>query len=345
MQSMGRLYFRGNNIRVKNTKNINHGKLPGFIGTSIAMRKVFDKIQRIASSDIPVFITGDTGTGKEICAEFVHYFSKRQDAPFIPLNCAGLSPHMIDSALFGHVKGAYTGANTTRLGAIEKAEGGTLFLDEVCEMPLESQGNLLRFAQKLEYQKLGSDGLLKANVRIICATNKDPYDAVKKKKFREDLYYRLFCAPIKMPTLLDRGNDIIDMAYLFLENFSGKYNKNFEEFSDPVLNLFMSHDWPGNVRELENLIHQIVSSYNDDVVTIDMIPTHIGRIKTKGERLQALAEAPAMAMPLWRVEKRAIEQALYQSKNNVQKAAEILDVAPSTIYRKMKSWQSMISQP
>jgi len=247
---------------------------------------------------------------------------------------------MIDSALFGHVKGAYTGADRLRVGAIEKAEGGTLFLDEVCEMPLESQGNLLRFTQKLEYQKLGSDSLLKANVRIICATNKAPYDAVKQKKFREDLYYRLFVAPIKMPSLADRGGDVIDLAYIFLEKFSEKYEKNFEEFSDTTLDLFMSYHWPGNVRELENLIHQIVSSYDDFSVSVNMLPSHIGQVQTKKERLANIEENTRMIMPLWRVEKRAIEQALYQSQNNVQKAAEILDVAPSTIYRKMKSWES-----
>jgi len=324
----------------KDEKVAGHVLAPGYMGTSMAMKKIYDKIQRIAPSDIPVFITGDTGTGKEICAEFVHYFSKRKNAPFVPLNCAGLTPNMIDSALFGHVKGAYTGADRPRVGAIEKAQGGTLFLDEVCEMPLESQGNLLRFTQKLEYQKLGSDSLLKANVRLICATNKDPYEAVKKKKFREDLYYRLFVAPIEMPALCDRGGDVIDMAYIFLEKFSSKYGKDFEEFDDTVLDLFMPYDWPGNVRELENLIHQIVSSYDDFSVTVDMLPSDMGRVKTKKERLIDIEQNATMLMPLWRVEKRAIEQALYQSKNNVQKTAEILDVAPSTIYRKMKSWQS-----
>lgn len=324
----------------KDENIVGRGSAPGYMGTSIAMKKIYDKMQRVAPSDIPVFITGDTGTGKEVCAEFIHYFSKRNKAPFVPLNCAGLTPNMIDSALFGHVKGAYTGADRARVGAIEKADVGTLFLDEVCEMPLESQGNLLRFTQKLEYQKLGSDSLLKANVRLICATNKDPFEAVKKNKFREDLYYRLFAAPIKMPSLADRGGDVIDMAYIFLEKFSMKYEKNFEEFDDAVLDIFMSHHWPGNVRELENLIHQIVSSYDDFSVSVDMLPHHIGRVTTKKERLADIEENTKMMMPLWRVEKRAIEQALYQSKNNVQKAAEILDVAPSTIYRKMKSWQS-----
>lgn len=315
-----------------------HQGAPNFIGTSVAMLKIYDKIKRLAPSDIPVFIMGETGTGKEICAETIHFYSKRNHKPFVALNCAALPPNMIDSALFGHVKGAYTNAERPRAGAIEKAEGGTLFLDEICEMSLESQVKLLRFTQKLEYQKLGSDMTIKANVRIICATNNNPYDDVKQKKFREDLYYRLFVAPIIMPPLRERDEDMIDIAYFYLKYYAQKYNKNFEDLSDCVIAIFKSHDWPGNVRELENLIHEIVSSYNAPIVTREMLPSHIGRITTKQEMLQQIEKSSDMSLPLWRIEKRAIEAALRHSQNNVQKAAEILDVAPSTIYRKMKSW-------
>lgn len=312
---------------------------PVFIGTSPAMQKVYERIKRLAPHDIPVFITGKTGTGKEICAESLHFYSKRNHHPFVALNCAALPPAMIDSALFGHVRGAYTNAERARSGAIEQAEGGTLFLDEVCEMPLESQAKLLRFTQKYEYQKLGSDTTLKANIRIICATNVDPYEHVKKNKFREDLYYRLFVAPIHMPSLRKRDEDVIDIAMFYLHHYSKKYAKAFEGFSEGTISLLLSHDWPGNVRELENLIHETLSSYDGSIVTTTMLPDHIGSIITKKEKLSRLENQSNYTMPLWRIEKRAIEAALYQNQNNVQKAAEILDVAPSTIYRKMKEWK------
>lgn len=309
-----------------------------FIGTSPAMQAVYSKIQRIAPSDAPVFITGRTGTGKEICAQSVHTYSRRNIAPFVALNCAALPPNMIDSALFGHVRGAYTNADRARDGAIARAEGGTLFLDEVCEMPLESQSKLLRFTQKLEYQKLGSDGLLKANVRLVCATNCDPQQRVRQKLFREDLYYRLCVSPIILPDLKDRDGDVIDIAYYFMMNFSKKYNKLFQDFSQAAMDLLQTHDWPGNVRELENLMHEIVSLYDGKLLTESMIPEHVGRFQTKkaAQERDVLLDAH---MPLWKIEKRAIENVLHGTKGNVQKAAQILDVAPSTIYRKMQAWK------
>lgn len=311
-----------------------------FIGTSPAMQAVYDKIQRVAPSDAPVFITGKTGTGKEICAQSVHAYSRRHLKPFIALNCAVLPPNMIDSALFGHVRGAYTNADRPRDGAIARAEGGTLFLDEICEMPLESQGKLLRFTQKFEYQKLGSDSLLKANIRLICATNCDPAKHVQQKLFREDLYYRLCVSPIVMPDLKDRDGDVIDIAYYFMVNFAKKYNKRFEDFSDVAMDLLQTHDWPGNVRELENLIHEIVSSYDGKLLTQAMIPEHIGRFQTK-KQTQERADLVEAHMPLWKIEKHAIENALNGTNGNVQKAAQILDVAPSTIYRKMQAWKKL----
>lgn len=311
-----------------------------FIGTSPAMQDVYEKIQRIAPSDAPVFITGKTGTGKEICAQSIHSYSRRHCAPFIALNCAALPPNMIDSALFGHVRGAYTNADRPRDGAIARAEGGTLFLDEICDMPLDSQAKLLRFTQRLEYQKLGSDGLLKANIRLVCATNHNPQKRVQQKTFREDLYYRLCVTPIILPDLKDRDGDVIDIAFCFMRRFAKQYNKGFEDFTQGVMTMLETHDWPGNVRELENLMHEIVSSYDGRVLTESMMPPHIGRFRTKSESLQA-QESFDMSMPLWKIEKHAIENVLSGTQGNVQKAAHILDVAPSTIYRKMQSWKEL----
>lgn len=302
------------------------------------MMVVHDKIRRVAPSNIPVFITGATGTGKELCAESVHFYSRRSDKPFIALNCAALPPNMFDSALFGHVRGAYTNAEKARDGAIAQAEGGTLFLDEICDMPLESQAKLLRFTQKFEYQKLGSDTLQKSDVRIICASNCNPLDKIQKKQFREDLYYRLYLAPIVMPLLSERGGDALDIAYYYLQVYSQKYKKLFSGFSKEALLLLQSHSWPGNVRELENLIHEIVSSYEGRLITASMLPSHIGSVSSKVDQI-VKSETYSPSLPLWKIEKRAIENVLSQTKGNVQKAALILDVAPSTIYRKMQSWK------
>lgn len=309
-----------------------------FIGTSAAMQAVYEKIQQIAPSDAPVFITGKTGTGKEICAQSIHSYSRRHLAPFVALNCAALPPNMIDSALFGHVRGAYTNADKPREGAIARAEGGTLFLDEICDMSLDSQAKLLRFTQNLEYQKLGSDSLLKADVRLICATNCDPYEYVQQKLFREDLYYRLYVTPIIMPDLKDRDGDAIDIAYYFMRFFSKKYDKDFEGFTEAAVALLKTYQWPGNVRELENLIHEIVSSYDGTLLTESMIPDHIGAFWTKTQKKEQ-EDGLDIHMPLWKIEKQAIERALDGTNGNVQKAAQILDVAPSTIYRKMQSWK------
>ena len=180
-----------------------HKEFGLFIGQSQAMMGVYDKIERLAPSDTPIFIEGASGTGKEICAQALHKYSKREAEPFIVLNCANLTPDFIESALFGHVKGAYTGASHARDGAIKKAENGTLFLDEIAELPLTTQAKLLRFCEDFSYQKLGSDTILKANIRLICATNKNMSDETRQGRFRHDLYYRLYVAPIKIPQLKD----------------------------------------------------------------------------------------------------------------------------------------------
>ncbi len=311
-----------------------------FIGTSHAMSAIYEKIKRIAPSDIPVFISGETGTGKEICAESIHSFSKRHEKPFVVLNCAALAPALIDSALFGHVRGAYTNADFARDGAIAKAQGGTLFLDEIGDMPLESQVKLLRFTQKLNYQKLGCDKILKADVRLICATNIDLTEKVRKKLFREDLYYRLHVAPIIMPPLRDRGEDWLDLAHYFLEIFCQKYSKSFIDFSDAAIMLLRTYPWSGNVRELENMIHEIVSGFDGTQIELSMIPDRIKLSYRKNIPQQGDShEIPPPSLPLWKVEKRAIENALHQVSGNVQQAAAILGVAPSTIYRKIQSWK------
>lgn len=243
-----------------------------FIGTSQKMLDVYSQIKNIASTDTPVFITGESGTGKEICAEAIHLYSDRRDHPFIAINCAALPYNLIESSLFGHIKGAFTGADKSRKGAIELAENGTLFLDEICDMPIDLQVKLLRFTQEFTYQKLGCDIQRQANIRIICATNCDPHLRVKENLFREDLYYRLHVFPIQMPPLRQREGDIIDLTYYYLEHYAQKESSNNIEFSENAEKLIQQYNWPGNIRELKNAIQQIIASCDHPVITATMLP-------------------------------------------------------------------------
>jgi two-component system repressor protein LuxO len=306
-----------------------------FIGTSSAMKKIYRQIMNYAPLDNCVFITGESGTGKEICAESIHSYSDRHSKPFIALNCAGLSETLADSSLFGHIKGAYTGALENRDGAIQKAEGGSLFLDEICDMPQSLQAKLLRFCQNKTYYKVGSDKQQKADIRIICATNKDPHIEISKRQFREDLYYRLFETPIEMPPVRQRGNDSITIAEHFLSLFANKQNKQEPIFSTNSLELLSQYHWPGNVREIQNIVKKIISDYGVKVITADMLPDQLQKATVRNNQKQA----PEIIVPLWKTEQQVIEQAISYCNGNISKAAAMLDISPSTIYRKRQSWR------
>lgn len=308
-----------------------------FIGNSSAMLDIFQKIEDAAPTNSPVFITGDSGTGKEIAAQALHLHSRRKQKPFIALNCATLSNNLVESALFGHVKGAFTGADKNRAGAIESAEGGTLFLDEICEMPLELQAKLLRFCQDFHYQKLGSDRTQKADIRIVCATNQDPITYIKQGLFREDLYYRLHVIPIEIPPLKDRGEDVIDLAYYFLYQYRLENNVPAKDFSYNARYLLQQYQWPGNVRELQNLIQQLGASVKHPVIMETMLPDHIKKTAFHSDK-KPLEGINHISLPLWQIEKQAIEQAIALCGGNIPKAAAMLDIAASTIYRKKQSW-------
>ena len=254
------------------------------------------------------------------------------------MNCANLTPDFIESALFGHVKGAYTGASHARDGAIKKAENGTLFLDEIAELPLTTQAKLLRFCEDFSYQKLGSDTILKANIRLICATNKNMNDETRQGRFRHDLYYRLYIAPIKMPALKNRGADILELANALLKNHARNMNKNIFSFSKNAQEILMHYHWPGNVRELGNIVRQIVSLENSKLILASMLPPQLTGKKTNSIEVGTRQKEPNIHMPLWKIEKQAIQHALALTQGNIPKAAAMLDVAPSTLYRKIKLW-------
>ena len=321
----------------------------GFIGQSFAMRALYEKIANVATSNAPVFIQGETGTGKELCAEAIHGCSEREQKAFVPVNCGAIPHELLESEMFGHLRGSFTGAIANRDGLAKLADGGTLFLDEICELPLDLQGKLLRFLQSGYIQPIGATRPLKVDVRIICATNKDLRGEVNAGRFRQDLFYRLFVLPLQLPPLRARGADIDLIAKSFLAEYSAQEGKVFTGFSDNALFAMESHDWPGNVREVQNLVRLAVVMNDGPVVECSMLEELLGESEAmpmldvstfnaglpgtvKTDRFQSVRQ-------LWQIERDAIEAAIVGCNGSVPKAAEKLGVSPSTIYRKRESWQ------
>ncbi|WP_180981040.1 sigma-54-dependent transcriptional regulator [Pseudovibrio exalbescens] len=321
------------------------GQVEPFLGSCPAMQGVYDQISKMAGSAAPVFITGEAGTGKELCAQTLHDRSKRKPRPFTSINCAAIPDDLLDSELFGHGRGAFTGAEDVRKGAIELADNGTLFLDEIGELDLKLQGKLLRFMQKGTFQRVGETVQREADVRIVCASNRNPLVEVQAGRLREDLFYRLHVLPIHLPPLRDRHGDVIELAETFLQRFSTSENKRFKGFSPAAERVLRDYTWPGNVRELENTIRQITILHDGLAVTPDMLPSSL-QPGTCGlslgndnhEQGYTLSERFSSVEPLWTQEKRIIENALAVFEGNIAQAAAALEISPSTIYRKKQSW-------
>ncbi|WP_434997803.1 quorum-sensing sigma-54 dependent transcriptional regulator LuxO [Vibrio scophthalmi] len=313
----------------------------GFIGSSHTMQAVYRTIDSAATSKASIFITGESGTGKEVCAEALHATSNRGDKPFIAINCAAIPKDLIESELFGHVKGAFTGAATDREGAAELADGGTLFLDELCEMDLDLQTKLLRFIQTGTFQKVGSSKMKSVDVRFVCATNRDPWKEVQEGRFREDLYYRLYVIPLHLPPLRERGEDVIEIAYSLLGFMSKEEGKDFIRLSPEVVDRFARYEWPGNVRQLQNVLRNVVVLNNGREIRLDMLPPPLnqpceGLSRSVNEETETLSVHDIF--PLWLTEKNAIKLAIKACEGNIPKAAGYLDVSPSTLYRKLQGW-------
>ncbi|MFT6987372.1 MAG: two-component system repressor protein LuxO [Psychromonas sp.] len=334
----------------KNTLDRDH--YHGFIGSSLAMQAVYRIIDAAAPSKATVFITGESGTGKEVCAEAIHAQGTRAKKPFVAINCAAIPRDLMESEIFGHIKGAFTGAFSDRRGAATEADGGSLFLDEICEMDLDLQTKLLRFVQTGTFKKVGSNKLEKVDVRFICATHRDPLADVASGRFREDLYYRLHVLPLHLPPLRERGRDIIDIASSFLRNYSAEEGKSFRSFSPEVQALFVQqYSWPGNVRQLQNVIRNIVVLHNDQVVNLAHLPAPLDtrlneKVITKETPTKNGMSASEIVddrlttiRPLAEVERETIENAINFCDGNIPKAAALLDVSPSTIYRKKQGWE------
>ncbi len=274
----------------------------GFIGASPAMQAVYRTIESVAASKANVFITGESGTGKELAADAVHRASPRRTRPFIALNCGAIPRDLLESEIFGHVKGAFTGATDTRIGAARAADGGTLFLDEIGEMPLDMQVKLLRFVQTGSFQPVGASAPQKVDVRIVSATNRDPWAEVEAGRFREDLYYRLYVVPVEMPPLRDRGEDVALIARHFLVSFAKEEGRRFRGFSRDAEAALLGYAWPGNVRQLQNVIRNIVVLHDGEKVERAMLPpmllrTGAARPAAASPPVSAPVAAPAVEAP------------------------------------------------
>ena len=317
-----------------------------FIGSSDAMLRIQTTITSVAQSMATVFITGESGTGKELCALAVHENSARANGPFIALNCGAIPQDLLESEVFGHVKGSFTGAIADRPGAAAAADGGTLFLDEVCEMAPLLQTKLLRFLQTSTVVPVGATRPRKVNVRIVCATNRDPHEAVRRGQFREDLFYRLYVVPIEMPPLRDRGEDVIQIAEAALARFSHEEGKHFDGLASDLRDVMRRFHWPGNVRQVLNVMRNIVVLHNGGLVTPAMLPTTLllqDQIHPNAMKPDEVAEQQGsleslLGRPLAEVERLVIEATLARHGGSVPKTARVLELSPSTLYRKIETW-------
>jgi two-component system repressor protein LuxO len=315
----------------------------GMIGTSPPMRAVFCIIEAAAPSRANVFISGESGTSKELCAEALHRLGPRAKGPFIALNCATLHRELAESELFGHVRGAFTGAGADRTGAVALANGGTLFLDEVGEMPVELQAKLLRFLQTGTYRRLGQGRALHADVRVISATNRDVRKMVADGTMREDVFFRLHVLPLNLPPLRERGDDVFAIAGHLLACIASEENKDFTHFDDAATTHLAQHCWPGNVRELENAIRHAVVMGQGPALDGTLLRAAAGAAAPEPVAMPHAPEpsrpvCPSGPRPLHEIERDAIEAAIAASGSNISAAARLLTINPSTIHRKRRAW-------
>ncbi len=312
----------------------------GVIGNSPQMYEVIDRLRRIAPTDATVLIQGDTGTGKELIAQAIHQNSPRKSRPFVALNCAALSEHILESELFGHVKGAFTDASADRIGKFEYAHGGTLFLDEVGDMPLPTQIKLLRVLESSEITRVGSNESIKVNVRILSATNRDLEEAIKAGRFREDLYHRLKVVTITLPRLRDRTQDIPLLIDHFIKLHSGRHHKEIKSITTAARRRLMTYDWPGNVRQLKNIIESMVVVDYDQVLDVDDLPDELAAnnnhssVEAGGKGL-----AGFVGKSLADLEEKFIAETLEFTGGNREEAARMLGIGERTLYRKIKEYE------
>lgn len=320
------------NIELRRTLDRKYG-LQSIVGSSPKMLRLIETIRVVAPTDVALLITGETGTGKELVARAIHHNSRRHNRPFVAINCGALSESIIESELFGHEKGSFTGAVTARKGRFEYANGGTLLLDEVGDMPLTTQVKLLRAIDQREIVRVGSNDPRKVDVRILAATNRNLEKLIEEGRFREDLYYRLRVVTISLPPLRERKEDIPILAAAFVKEASELYGKKITGLSPAVLKLFDSYSWPGNVRELRNCIESMVVVSRDDILDRDDLPEYLAPVQPS-EGVRGMLSG----ITLQEAEKELIKNTLREVKGNRQEAARLLGIGERTLYRKITEY-------
>ncbi len=303
------------------------------------MQDVFKLVTKVLNNDITVLIHGESGTGKELIARAIHYNGKRKDKPFIVVNCASIPRELLESELFGHEKGSFTGAHQRKLGKFEIANEGSIFLDEVGELEVLLQAKLLRVIQEKEFERVGGNELIKTNVRIISATNRELKAAVDNKEFREDLYYRLNSFPINIPPLRQRKGDILILAEHFLKIFSERLGKNLKGFTKRALKLIYEYNWPGNIREMENTIERCLIVSEKDMIDIEDLPSHLRSADPAASiEYSGSLFSDETIIPFEKLKEESIRHALKVTNGNIVEAAKKLQLGRATIYRLMERY-------
>ena len=312
---------------------------PGnIIGNCSSMRAVYRMILQVANSPATVLIRGESGTGKELVAKALHYTGTQKNGPFIAVNCAALPENLIESELFGHEKGSFTGASALRKGRFELANGGTIFLDEIGDISLQVQVRLLRVLQERVFERVGGSEPIKANFRVIAATSRNLEESIQKGTFREDLYYRLNVFPIHMPPLRDRKSDLMLLVDHFLEKYNKIYNKNIKRISTPAINMLMSYHWPGNVRELESCIERAVLMSANDVVTAYELPPSLQTAQATGTEITGKDGEQNLAFMVESFEKEIIVSTLKKNRGNVASSTRELHTTERIMHYKIKKY-------
>lgn len=308
------------------------------LGRSEVMQTMLRFIETVAPTEATVLITGESGTGKELVARALHAASQRADKPIVTVNCAALAESLLESELFGHEKGSFTGADKRRDGRFVQADGGTIFLDEIGEMPLSLQAKLLRALQQGEVQRVGSDTPIHVNVRVLAATNRDLRKESQEKRFREDLFFRLNVISIEVPALRNRGDDVPLLAAFFLQRFAERNHKTIKGFSPQALDCLLRYQWPGNVRELENAMERAVILCRGDLISESDLPVNVANAPMPEAAVQANGDLSLAGLPLDIVEKRAIEDTLRQTCDNKSEAARRLGITRATLHNKLRKY-------
>jgi two-component system response regulator HydG len=316
--------------------------LGGLIGKSPTMRQVYDLMSRVSATDSSVLLTGESGTGKELVARALHAESPRGTKPFVAINCAAVPANLLESELFGHVRGAFTDAKTSRKGLFERASGGTVLLDEIGEMPMEMQPKLLRVLQERKLRPVGGSSEVSFDARILAATNRDLQSDVEEGRFREDLYYRLNVVEIHVPPLRTRGNDVLLLAQHFVNELSERMDKAVQGLSGEAARKLLDYDWPGNVRELENAMERAVALTRFERITVEDLPERIRSYEST--RVTPIDVDAGQVLTLQELEKRYVERVLKAVGGNKTRAAKLLGLDRRTLYRKLDRYEKQADE-